>query len=55
MSVTDSEMIEFEDALLRSLDQAKRSEYARVHIFEDIRADSAHIAKELAKLCPDAE
>jgi uncharacterized protein (DUF4415 family) len=35
---TDPEMAEFEAALLRSVEQAKRGEFARVHTPEDIVA-----------------
>lgn len=38
MNKHDPEMAEFEEALLRSLDQAQRGEYARVHTPEEIQA-----------------
>lgn len=34
----DHEMADFEDALLRSIDQAKRGEFAAVHTQEQIKA-----------------
>lgn len=42
--VADREMIEFEDALLRSMGQAKRGEFAAVHTPEQIATRRGRLA-----------